>query len=107
MKNSPAAPPDEGGDAQQRAAERRYTAIVRSVIEALGSKAFPRVRIGIGRPASKSANVDYLLDVMTKEEAELLDGSITRGAEAVETILAEGVLAAMNRFNGRNKDDDG
>jgi peptidyl-tRNA hydrolase, PTH1 family len=75
---------------------------VESIIEALGSKAFPRVRIGIGRPASKSGNVDYLLDAMTSEEAETLADSVERGADAVQTMLAEGVLAAMNRFNGKS-----
>jgi len=42
---------------------------VESIIEALGSKAFPRIRIGIGRPGSKNANVDYLLDSMTAERS--------------------------------------
>lgn len=74
---------------------------VESIIEALGSKAFPRVRIGIGRPGGKSANVDYLLDAMTKEEATSLDDSILRGADAVETLLREGVGRAMSRFNRR------
>lgn len=78
---------------------------VESIIEAVGSKSFSRVRIGIGRPASKSGNVDYLLDAMTREEAETLADSVTRGADAVETMLAEGVLAAMNRFNRQAKAD--
>ena len=40
---------------------------------------------------------------MTSEEAETLADSVTRGADAVQTMLAEGVLAAMNRFNGKPK----
>jgi PTH1 family peptidyl-tRNA hydrolase len=80
---------------------------VESIIEALGSKSFPRVRIGIGRPGSKGGNVDYLLDAMTKEEADSLADSVDLAADAVETVLAEGVLAAMNRFNGRPKADGG
>jgi len=78
---------------------------VESIIEALGSKAFPRVRVGIGRPASQSGNVDYLLDAMTTEEAETLAEAVARAADAVETMLAEGVPAAMNRFNGQPKVD--
>lgn len=78
---------------------------VESIIEALGSKAFPRVRIGIGRPASKSGNVEYLLDTMTREEAETLADSVARAADAVQMMLGEGVLAAMNRFNGQPKAD--
>jgi peptidyl-tRNA hydrolase, PTH1 family len=74
---------------------------VESMIEALGSKGFARVRIGIGRPAARSGNVDFLLDAMTPEEAEALAASITRAADAVETMLTDGVAAAMNRFNGK------
>lgn len=80
---------------------------VESIIEALGSKAFPRVRVGIGRPASKSVNVDYLLDRMTKEETESLSDSVERAADAVETILGAGVLPAMNQFNGRTANGSG
>jgi PTH1 family peptidyl-tRNA hydrolase len=74
---------------------------VESILEALGSKAFPRVRVGVGRPASKSGNVDYLLDAMTREETETLADAVARSADAVEVVLAEGPLAAMNRFNGQ------
>jgi peptidyl-tRNA hydrolase, PTH1 family len=80
---------------------------VQSIIEALGSKAFPRVRIGIGRPASKAGNVDYLLDSMSREEAETLRDSVERAADAVEVVLGHGVAQAMNRFNGRAAIEDG
>ncbi len=80
---------------------------VESIIEALGSNAFPRVRVGIGRPGSKSGNVDYLLDAMTPDEAGTLADSVARAADAVETMLAEGVPAAMSRFNGQPKHDRG
>jgi len=76
---------------------------VESIIEALGSKGFPRIRIGIGRPGSKDANVDYLLDSMTREEAETLADSVARAAEAAEVTLREGVACAMSRFNGQPK----
>jgi peptidyl-tRNA hydrolase, PTH1 family len=79
---------------------------VESIIEALGSKGFPRIRIGIGRPGSKDANVDYLLDSMTQEEAESLGGSVTRAADAAEIALREGVASAMSRFNGRKMGSD-
>jgi peptidyl-tRNA hydrolase, PTH1 family len=74
---------------------------VESIIAALGSKAFPRIRIGIGRPGSKDANVDYLLDAMTKEESATLAESIGRAADAAEVALCDGVGLAMNRFNVR------
>jgi len=76
---------------------------VESIIEALGSKAFPRIRIGIGRPGSKNANVDYLLDSMTAEEVETLASSVERAAEAAEVALCDGMAYAMSRFNGQAK----
>ena len=78
---------------------------VESIIEALGSNVFPRIRIGIGRPGSKNANVDYLLDSMTKEEADALTGGVERAAEAAEVVVREGAAAGMSRFNGPPKAD--
>ena len=70
-----------------------------SVIGALGGKGFPRVRIGIGRPGTGKIPIDYLLEGLHPEERKELDDAIERAADAVETVLTEGVRAAMNRFN--------
>lgn len=72
---------------------------VESVIEALGSKAFPRVRIGVGRPPAGGA-IDYLLEPPAAEELRVLGASVDQAADAVEAVLSEGVASAMNRFNG-------
>jgi PTH1 family peptidyl-tRNA hydrolase len=80
---------------------------VESIIEALGSKGFPRIRIGIGRPGDRSANVDYLLDSLTTEEASTLSASIDRAADAAEVALCNGISAAMNRFNAAPKAETG
>jgi PTH1 family peptidyl-tRNA hydrolase len=71
---------------------------VESIIEALGSKSFPRVRIGIGRPAGDP--IGYLLDPTPGEDFRLLRASVDQAADAVETVLDRGTGAAMNRFNG-------
>lgn len=73
---------------------------VESVIEALGSKAFPRVRVGVGRPGGQDP-IDYLLEPPAAEESAVLRDSVELAADAVETILREGLVQAMNRFNGR------
>ena len=74
---------------------------MKSIIAALGSKDFPRVRVGIGRPAGLVDPTDYLIDDQpTAEELRVLEEAADRAADAVEVILAEGVPAAMNRFNG-------
>ena len=72
---------------------------VESLIESLGGKGFPRIRIGIGRPAGDP--VDFLTDdPVTPEEAAVFEPAVDRAAEAVETWLTEGIATAMNRFNG-------
>jgi PTH1 family peptidyl-tRNA hydrolase len=75
---------------------------VRSVIEHLGSNAFRRIRIGVGRPPdSRIPTADYVLSDFYPEEARVLEEVLWRVADAVEVWLREGVQAAMNRFNGR------
>jgi len=76
-----------------------------SIIAALGSQHFARVRVGIGRPrdeenpTTKDAIISYVLsDFSTPEEAVINDVTV-RVSEAVECFVAEGIEAAMNRFN--------
>ena len=74
---------------------------IKNIIYQLGSEEFPRVRIGIGSPAREGFSIaDYVLGRFSKEEVELLIPAVVRASEAVETIIRDGVLAAMNRFNG-------
>jgi PTH1 family peptidyl-tRNA hydrolase len=71
---------------------------VRSVIQHLGSPAFTRVKVGIGRPASGDV-VGYVLGALSRQERTEFAQTISDAAEAVRVILAQGAPAAMNRFN--------
>ena len=77
---------------------------MRSIIERLGTGDFPRLRIGIGRPPGQIDPAAFVLrDFDTSEQAELED--ITdRAVSAIDIFIAEGIDAAMNKFNsqGRN-----
>lgn len=74
---------------------------LRSIIEQLASNDFPRIRVGVGRPdRDRGPNVkDFLLSdfpaAMEREVEELTD----RAADAVEVVLRDGVLGAMNEIN--------
>ena len=69
------------------------------VIRYLGSGAFPRLRFGVDRPADAMETAEYVLqDFSTQEEREL-DTHIDTAVEALDTMLVEGVIPAMNRFN--------
>ncbi len=72
---------------------------LKSIIQQLRSDAFPRLRIGIGRPRWGEPK-DYVLTRFTKEQTAELPTIIDRAADAAELWLAEGIIAAMNRFNG-------
>jgi PTH1 family peptidyl-tRNA hydrolase len=69
-----------------------------SIIGALGTQEFLRVRLGIA-PEKK------ILKPFSKRQLKVVDGVLDLAAEAVKVILTEGPAAAMNRFN-RKKDDE-
>jgi PTH1 family peptidyl-tRNA hydrolase len=74
---------------------------LRSIKAHLHSDQFTRIRIGIGKPpGGKEQGADHVLRSPGKKAREELDVSIELAADAVECILAEGVVAAQNRFNG-------
>lgn len=72
---------------------------VQSVIESLEETGFIRVRLGIGRPPENMEAADYVLESPSPEERSLLKEAVTRAAEAVQVIVREGLLTAMNRYN--------
>ena len=75
-----------------------------SIQQHLGSNQFPRLRIGIGRndPASREIT-GHVLSQFRKDESELLEKVLTRACDQIECWLTEGILSAMNRFNGMIK----
>lgn len=74
---------------------------MKSIIAHLGhNDRFPRLRIGIGRPEQAGRDtISYVLDTFAPEERSELDDALGRAVQAIETICAEGLERAMNRFN--------
>lgn len=71
-----------------------------SIIAALGTEDFPRLRIGIGRPEDPRVDpVEYVLQPFTAREEEAFAPILSRAADAVECYLREGLAVAMDRFN--------
>ena len=70
------------------------------IIRRLGGTDFPRIKIGVGRPAhGRAENVDFLLSAPQGDERIELDAAIARAADAARCWLTEGAEAAMNRYN--------
>jgi peptidyl-tRNA hydrolase, PTH1 family len=72
---------------------------IESIIEALGTQDFLRIRIGVAPDRKVSDGQSYLLAPLRKAELQVADGVLHTVEEAVKTILKEGPAAAMNRFN--------
>lgn len=72
-----------------------------SIIRHLGTTAFARIKIGIGRPQhGRDENVDFLLSAPRGDERVELDAAIERAADAALAWLTEGADVAMNLYNG-------
>jgi len=72
---------------------------LRSIAEILGTQEFLRLRVGVGRPGRGDPRpvADYVLSPFTAEDDA--DGIVARAADAVESVLAEGLDTAQQRFN--------
>ena len=72
---------------------------LRSLIDALGTDRFVRVRMGVGRPEADIGVVEYVLGDFSADQRPALNDFLSRAIAAVEVILCEGAKEAMNRFN--------
>ena len=72
---------------------------LRSITRSLGSREYLRVRFGIGRPPGRMDPADYVLRDFSAAERKDLDFHVDRAADAVETLVRDGLDAAQNRYN--------
>ena len=76
-----------------------------SIEQHLATREYPRLRVGIGREESGTREItDYVLSEFSAAESELLKTVLTRACDQIECWLREGILQAMNRFNGKVKE---
>jgi PTH1 family peptidyl-tRNA hydrolase len=79
---------------------------IESIIDALGSQDFLRIRMGVAPERKVGDGAEYLLSPMKKKELEVVDGILDTAEEAVKVILKEGPAAAMNRFNRKEPEEE-
>jgi peptidyl-tRNA hydrolase, PTH1 family len=80
---------------------------IESIIGALKTEDFLRIRIGVAPERKVSDGQSYLLSPLKKKELEVVDSVLDIAAEAVNVILKEGPAAAMNKFNRKEDRDQG
>ncbi len=72
---------------------------IESIINALGSKDFLRIRMGVAPDRKVEDGMSYLLAPFRKAQLKVVDEMLDVAADAVKAILSDGAAAAMNRFN--------
>ncbi len=80
---------------------------IKSIVEALGTPQFVRLKIGIGRPAPRQDPADYVLETITKGEMDIMEPCLERAVDALECLVHRGTEVAMNQFNVREKSEEG
>ena len=71
-----------------------------STIEKLGTKDFPRLRLGIGHPPGRMDPAAFVLQDFSREEMKILSEILDRAADAALEFVVNGVEKAMNKYNG-------
>ena len=72
---------------------------MKSIIQAIGTQDFPRLRMGIGRPSEGMDEIGHVLGAMSMEEREAVERALELASQAVVAVLTEGISQAMNRYN--------
>jgi PTH1 family peptidyl-tRNA hydrolase len=78
---------------------------IKSIIGNIGTDDFIRVRVGTGRPeqgAPRGEVINFVLDDFTPDEQKIIDKIIPVIVETIDTLLKDGITAAMNQFNNTN-----
>jgi PTH1 family peptidyl-tRNA hydrolase len=75
---------------------------LKSIIAALGTDQFPRLRVGVGG-GDRTTLSSHVLGRFSAEEEGIIEAAIARAVEAVEAFVAVGIVAAMDKYN--RKDD--
>jgi PTH1 family peptidyl-tRNA hydrolase len=72
---------------------------LKSIIEALGSEEFARLRVGVGRGDARRDLADHVTAKFETEERAIVAEAVGRAADAAEMFVADGIGPVMNRFN--------
>jgi peptidyl-tRNA hydrolase, PTH1 family len=75
-----------------------------SILERLGTKDVPRLRLGIGRPPGRMDPSNYVLQNFSKSDMQALSEILDHAADAVLAFVSDGLNKAMNEFNGDIRD---
>jgi len=78
---------------------------LKSIIQHLGTQAFPRVRVGVGRGDDRRDLADHVLGRFEPDERDTVSAAVLRAADASERFLSEGIERVMSAFNAATQTD--
>lgn len=78
---------------------------MKNIIAHMGTQEFPRLKVGIGEKPKGMDLADYVLSHFSKGEREVMDEAFREAADAVAVMIGQGIDEAMNRFNGKKKEE--
>jgi len=78
---------------------------IMSIIQSLGANNFLRIRVGIGKPSGPADPAVFVLDKFSKDEQDQLPSLLKNVQCCIETVVTEGISAAMNKFHAAPRSD--
>jgi PTH1 family peptidyl-tRNA hydrolase len=79
---------------------------LKSIIQQLGTQAFPRMRVGVGRGNGDRDLSDHVLGRFEASERDTVSAAVLRAAEATEMFISDGIERVMNAFNAAAEKED-
>lgn len=79
---------------------------IKNIIQHLGTQVFTRVKVGVGAKLPGWDLADYVLSRFEQKEMPVIVDAIAESAKAIEMIINGGPTQAMNRFNGKRKEEE-
>jgi PTH1 family peptidyl-tRNA hydrolase len=79
---------------------------LKSIIGALGSQEFARIRLGVGGAELRRDLADHVLGRFALEERPIIAEAVARTADAAELFISDGIAPVMNRFNRKEEKED-
>ena len=78
---------------------------IKSIIACLGTQEFPRIKVGVGAKPDRMDLADYVLGRFSQVEGRIMEDAAKEAGQAAQSIILDGMEAAMNRYNAKKSQE--